>query len=170
MKTIIFTAIASAFISISAYHFIVEPETFYEDTQTCESSSQPELELSTKVSVLQQEKPVAQQPSKFITKSGVVSLPTDSDDKPIKNEKDLQELEALKMEKKAEPFNGWLKESITKNPGFDLNKYLENHFSTEIVDSDWAPTQENKLAPLIRDMYGVTLRVTCCGSTTLQCV
>jgi len=169
MKTIIFTAIASAFISISAYHFIVEPKTFDEDTQTCESSSQPGLKLAAKASVLQQEKPVAQQPSKVITKSGVVSLPTDSDDKPIINEKDLQELEALKIEKKAEPFNGWLKESITKNPGFDLNKYLENNLSTKIVDSDWATTQENKLAPLIRDMYGATLCVTC-GSTTLQCV
>lgn len=166
MKTIIFTAIASACISISAYHFTVEPKTFYEDIQICESSSQPGLKLAAKASVLQQEKPVAQQPSKFITKSGVVSLPTDSDDKPIINEKDLQELEALKIEKKAEPFNGWLKESITKNPGFDLNKYLENHFSTKIVDSDWATTQENKLAPLIRDMYGATLCVTC-GSTTL---
>jgi hypothetical protein len=166
MKNTVLVAITSAVISVSVYRIGFEkPQAIIAQEKCSNNSIQKSLAREDyKPTVqLQSVKEASKKPS-----TAPISHLQESSANSEQGRGKEEELEALKLEKKAGKFTEWLKDAITEDPNFDVGDYLSKHLSSEKIDSTWASEHESNLASLLRDnknFSGIAVKDINCYST-----
>ena len=83
----------------------------------------------------------------------------------------LQEFEAKLLTRRAQEFNKWMVDELTKSPSFSVGDAMQKKFDAEPVEANWAQQQQNNWSDAFSkkpELAGIALIDTKCHSTTCQ--